>query len=268
MDEQVITTTQIWQLVIAFIIPIIIIKIATYLRKSVWVFSEFDKVEGGRIKRWLKQRAGILDEKWGIVILLEILAMFLYATVTLVVILGNNFLMESMVFAAAVVVFMTFQLPRLLPPNVLISFLPCDNKSFCKMTKEIDGPITTLKLTKGSPHWFSVYLANLGINNYEKMGCWISFDKSIKPMKGEELLKDYQKCGVVIDKERIPKYQEPNNCLRWEPNEKLSVAHRDTLIHTARVITPEKEGRYPLDVEINSSTRWGNTRKRLYFEIH
>ena len=266
-QQLTLTARQVWQLVITLIIPVVIIPMATYLRKRLWVFSEFDIEKGSKIKIWFRQRADNLNQNWGIVMLLEILAMFAYVTVIFPVILGGGFLMESIVFAAAVVVFMTFQLPRLLRPNVLISFLPCDDRSFCKMTKELEGPITTLELTKDSMHWFSVYVANLGINNYEKVGCWVTFDKSIKPIGGKELLIEYKRCGIVVDKERMPKYQEPNNCLRWEPNEKLSMAHGDTIIHTARVTTPGKEGKYHLDVEINSSTRWGYRKKRLWLSI-
>ena len=86
-QQLTLTTSQIWQLVAAFLFPFPIIIIFTYFMKRVWVFSEFDTVKASKIKRWFKQQADKLNQNWGIVMLLEILAMFVYVTVIFPVIL-------------------------------------------------------------------------------------------------------------------------------------------------------------------------------------
>jgi hypothetical protein len=267
MDEQVITSTQMWQLVVAFVILFMIVIIATKIRKRVWIFRQFDRTNKGRIVNWFKNAAESIDDNWGIIVLIEFLGMFIYITAAFTLILGISFLIQAVVFGAAVIIFLFFQLPRLLKPNVHVSLLPCDDKSFYIKTENFAEPIKELKLPTKSKKWFSIYVINLGINNYELLGCWATFDKELNPLPDSLLAEEYKSLGITIDHDRLPKFQQQNNALQWEPNEKLSMAAGDVKIYTVCVLTPEIEGKYPLIVELNSATRWGNTKKRLWLNI-
>ena len=266
-QQLTITAIQIWQLAVAFIMPFIIIPIATEIRKRIWIFRQFDRVNKGRIINWFKIVTERVDDNWGIIVLLGILAMFLYIIAAFTIILGTSFLMQSIVFAAAIVIFMTFQLPRLLKPNVHVSLLPCDDKSLYTKTENFTKPLKELELPTNSKKWFSIYVINLGINNYERLGCWATFDKELLPLPDDFLAKEYKGLGFTVDYDKLPKFQQQNNALQWEPNEKLSMAAGDVKVYTVCVLTSEKEGKYPLVIELNSATRWGNTKKRLSLNI-
>lgn len=243
-----------------FIFAVFAIWLGAYLRRKVWQCSKFKSNH-----KKIQKIAIWFNDRWGLIVLLEILVFFIFVVFVATFTFGTDKILESMVFGAAVVVFLTFQLPRLLKPNVNITLLPYKEETSYTPISNLDKPVTELKLTRNTKHHIFIYITNLGINNYEKCGCWLAFEKSISIVRGQELTQEYERLEWHVPK--WPLYHAEDNSLAFEHTEALNFGPGDNLIREAYIKTPNGSGKYYLDIEITSSTRWGSTVKRLYLDV-
>ncbi len=161
--------------------------------------------------------------------------------------------------------FLTFQLPRLLSPNVSITLLPYNQTTSYTPISKLDRPVKELELERNTKHHLFVYITNLGINNYEKCGCWLAFERPITIIRDPELTQEYNKLGWFVQK--WPLYHAENNSLAFEHTEALCFGPGDNLIRKAYIKTPNEARKYYIDIEVTSATRWGSTVKRLYINV-
>jgi len=93
-------------------ISILLIWFSTLIRRWVWISSNYGQLKTRHIT--LKKINRILDENWGVIILVEILVFFIYLIFVTIWIFGEEKMLEGIVFAVGLIIFLSFQLPHLL----------------------------------------------------------------------------------------------------------------------------------------------------------
>ena len=132
---------RLWWLIVNIIVSIAVFAALTQLRGKFWQHSKFKS-------RHRKTQAVIrwVEEHWSAGLIFGIVLVFLYVTFVLVVTFGARSLFAAMVVAVLVAIFLFLILPRILRPHVHVTFLPCGDDNVYTRIKDLDGPITELKL--------------------------------------------------------------------------------------------------------------------------
>lgn len=248
-------------LLLGFLIVLVPLQlIVTKIRMRVWVSCMF---KGGN--RPIKRFTRYLNEHWGAIFLLEMFVVFLYVTISIATIFGEDKLLEGLIFSVALIIFLTFQFPRLMKPNIFISFLPSKDNSYTDIT-DLEKPISELVVKPNIVYRLYFHIVNLGINNYEDCGVWFSLEKPIEAILTGTGIKQVGTTRIK-DSDSGVTYEKQKNWLHFPPSGKFSFGPANVLIRDFEIKTPSKEDKYYIDIEVSCATRWGTSIKRLYLSV-
>jgi len=245
---------QIVWLLFAFLVAVLLLMIATKVRKLVWLSSTFKGIWPKNKK--LKSCIRYINEHWGTVLLLEILAFLLYVIFTTVFVFGQDKLLAGIVIATPLTIFMIFQLPRLLKPHIYVTFLPPDDEGVKTQLNDMEKPLSSISLLTSRKHTLHFYISNLGINLYENWNFIVSSIHS----------------NVKIS--NVPGSLSPQHSIEPRGNAAMHNADvsfpyspNDNLMLDFDVETPKEAGIYSIIASFKCSTRWGETQKEMTLDV-
>lgn len=252
---------QIFGILIAFAIAIIVLFLTGFFRKLAWKKAVFQGKGKCRIAEWF-------NDKWGWVLLILILLFFIYWIFVIAFIFGEKNLIQGIVVGSVLTVFTLFQLPRLLKPHAQITLL----KDWQERLGNLEEPRYKLELIPNEYQYGFLHITNIGINVYENWEIHLTFSKESKIEIDKEWLREYDRDNPLFSL----RYWSRNNALiyRSKTQAPFGVGPNLAQIIEFKVKIPEKvEGQnkeqkqdngFGVDFSITSSTRWGPATKKLY----
>ncbi|MBI2305195.1 MAG: hypothetical protein HYU86_10700 [Chloroflexi bacterium] len=206
---------------------------------------------------WLKKATSWIEDHVEY-FFIGFLALGTFGVMALVVwFLGTQRALEAIVFAMGALAFLSFQLPRLLPPNIFVTpLISLDGKTFTEA-----NAVPKLELSCEEKYLLGFQVTNLGINPYLKLGCWISFDDHFTPEMSEDAYRD-------VDFAKRAKLQRGNKCVYFGPEESYyAIAPANHCVFTVIMKTcacdSKVEGK--IKVEVTTETRWKSTIKHIEY---
>lgn len=159
--------------------------------------------------------------------------------------------LEALVAGLVLVVFVAFQLPRLIKPYVVVLMLETTSQGYK------DNGSTTVQVKKGKPNLIFFRLTNTGTSFYKDLQCWVILYEGFMPLDDNTLYND-------IDFRKDFEIQRQNRTAKFAAQ---NVAPTNHLVFPLWFDTPKKIGKYIVDICVASESTWGEFSQRLQVEV-
>lgn len=239
---------------IAAVILLVSGPVSVNNRKRVFEKDQFEK---GKRR---KEAAGWLNSNWSWLVLRAYYALIFAGLVSLVFLLyGKEHLLEGLVVGTVVTLFIVFQLPHILRPNMYVVYLRGIERS---KTYE-DIPCRDITVTAGRVTLLYFRITNLGVNNYQNCTFWFIFPKGLVPLEDPNLYN-----GVDFRKEF--QLQRRTRTVLFPPDKNYqTVTPGNSLYFPIWVQTPQALDNTNKKVSVSATceTRRGEFRKTLKVNV-
>ena len=228
---------------------------------ALWFTSVIRELVWKKAKFQLKNKCKLaehLEDKWGWVLLICTFCFFIYWIFVITFIFGEQNLIQGIIVGSVLTVFILFQLPRLLKPHVLVTFL----ETGLSRLEHLDKPLHEFEIAVSDACQLSLHITNLGINVYENWVIYLTFDRQLTI--DESWLKEYKRKVQSSERSIAIRYQERNNALVYWPQTHTPISPSSAVLIEFKVHVPSEEKSWKVSFAIESSTRWGDTHKDLY----